>query len=215
MVSVFYKAGIIVILVFIANFFAVRSLEDGRQGEIAGKLEQMERDSQNMRLIILYTQLEGANKTDICPALELQTKEQIERANGLAYQMERYAAANLLTSLKDAKERYMLQSLELWLYLKQLESVCGKQEISPILYFYPEKAACPECNAQAEFLNSFRDRCRNVRVFAFPYNRDLGLIQILTTKYKVTRAPTLVINESTYEGVIDGDKLGELIKCAA
>jgi hypothetical protein len=215
MVSVFYKAGLIVALVFIANFFAVKSIEDGRQTEIAGKLEQMERDSQMARLLLLYSQLEGSGKTEICPALEQQTKDQIKRANSLAYQMEQYSSANLLSNLQEAKDKYILQSLELWLYMRQLETLCGKKDIVPILYFYPEGRACPECDAQAAYLNNFRDKCGNVRIFAFPYNRDMDLIRILTTKYNVTITPSLIIEDNKYEGIVGDSKLSSLIKCSA
>ncbi|MFH1258088.1 MAG: hypothetical protein V1658_04060, partial [Candidatus Micrarchaeota archaeon] len=165
MVSVFIKAGVIVLLVFIGNVLVVKNIEDGRQAEVQEKLAKMEREGQTSKLMLLYMQtLDKEDAAALCPALDSLTSEQILAANNLAYQIDKYREANLIASLEEARERYILNSVELWLYLKQLEEVCGMKKLTPILYFYPEKAACPECKVQADILNSYRDRCTNVRV---------------------------------------------------
>ena len=214
MVSVFIKAAIIVVVVFLANVLIVKSIEDQREFDIQSKLNEIEKDSQVSRLLLLYMQtLEEDQKKSICPALDKQASDQILKANRLAYSIDQYREANLIQNLQQAREKYILQDAELWLYLKQLEKVCGIQKVIPILYFYPEKTACLECQAQAEILNSYRDQCRNVRVFAFPANREFGIIQVLTARYNVTKTPSLVIKDITYEGIIPKSTLEEHVEC--
>ncbi|MBI5225551.1 hypothetical protein HY989_06800 [Candidatus Micrarchaeota archaeon] len=215
MVSVFVKAAVIVLMVFLANVLIVKSIEDQREFDIQTKLNEIEKDSQISRLLLLYMEtLDADQKISICPALDKQANDQIVKANQLAYSIDRYREANLIKNLKEAREKYILQDAELWLYLKQLEKLCGIHKVIPILYFYPEKTACLECQAQAEILNSYRDQCKNVRVFAFPANRESGIIQVLTARYNVTKTPSLVIKDITYEGIIPQSTLKEHVECA-
>jgi hypothetical protein len=95
MVSVYIKALAIVALVFVANMLVVKNIEDQRIGEVEQKLQTMETESQIGRLMLLYMeQMNSTDKSQLCPALELQTDEQISRANQLAYQIDKYREAS-------------------------------------------------------------------------------------------------------------------------
>lgn len=214
MVNVYAKAAIIVVLVFIANFYIVRSIDEGRQMEINEKLSALEKNTQSSRVLILYMEtLDSDDKTLLCPALTSQINDQINRANELVAQLDLYRQANLLANFEDVRDRYIINNAELWLYLKQEKELCGKQKVFPILYFYPEKSACPECTAQADILDSFKKKCANVRIFAFPQNRKLGIIEVLATKYNITKTPSLVINDKTLEGIIGESVLMQEVPC--
>src|SRR3989338_8319753 len=126
MVSIYVKALVITLVLFVGNFFLVKYLDESRAQALQTQFDELQQEIQSSQLVLLYSQTSG-NPRESCPILE---------------------------------------NAGLWLYLQQLNSLCGQSPTESILYFYPESnnPFCIDCKTQAEILNQVRDECKNVRI---------------------------------------------------
>ncbi|MBS3070093.1 hypothetical protein J4220_01145 [Candidatus Micrarchaeota archaeon] len=212
MVSVYVKALVITLVLFAGNYFFVKYLDDSRAQDLQTRVSDLEEEMQSARTLLLYTQTYNRS-TEICPALEETTRAQINKLYDLFSQLQQTESSAVLADTARTKRRFILANSELWLYLRQLESVCGSSGITPILYFYPDQRDCVECRAQAQILNSVRDACSNVRVFAFPTDLDLGVVNAIKSRYSITTTPSIVINEKTLAGITSRDAILSEVAC--
>ncbi len=202
MVSVYVKAAVITLVLFVGNFFLVKYIDESRAADIASKLDEIEYEMQNERTLLLYAQtVNSSSAQNLCPALEARTRDQINRIYDVLARMQQASAANVLSDIEKIKRRYVLMNSELWLYVAQLNKLCGATGIFPILYFYPDRQDCLECRAQADVLNAVRDECKNIRIFAFPTDMDIGIVEVIKRQYSVNSTPTIVVNETVFRGL--------------
>ena len=94
-----------------------------------------------------------------------------------------------------------------------MKGTCADAKMEPVLYFYPDRQDCVECRAQAQVLNEVRDSCTNIRIFAFPTDLDIGVVDALKVRYNIDRTPAIVVNEQTYYGITSREKLLSLVPC--
>ena len=214
MVSVYVKALVITLVLFAGNYFFVKYLDDSRAQDLQTRVSDLEEEMQSARTLLLYTQTYNKS-TEICPALEETTRAQINKLYDLFNQLQQTESSAVLADTARTKRRFILANSELWLYLRQLESVCGSSGITPILYFYPDKQDCVECRAQAQILNSVRDECSNVRVFAFSTDLDMGVVNAIKSRYGISRTPSVVINEKAYAGITSREAIMAQVQCSA
>ncbi len=217
--SVYVKALFLTALFFLANFFLVKYLDDSRASAVDSQLAAIDEEMQSSRVLLLFMQTaQTANSTqDACPALEAKTLEQLNKIYDLAQKLEQVRQTSTFSDTEHIKRKYILTNSELWIYATQLGRYCPSSaaNMTPILYFYPDKRDCIECKAQADVLNRVRDECVNVRVFAFPTDLQIGVLPTLVKKYGVERAPSLVIGEATFGGVVSEEKIRSLVPCVA
>jgi len=215
MVSTYVKALVITAVLFVGNFFLVKYVDDSRNADIAARLAAIDEEMQSSQVLLLYLQSTNDSAT-ACLALEAKAKEQISLLYGLAGQLESSEASNMLGNISPLKRKFILSNTQLLLYVTQLQAACGYSDMVPVLYFYPDReegAACMECRAQADMLTAWRNECKNVRVFAFPTNADMAVLEILKKKYGVTKTPAVVVNEKLYSGLTPLDRLREGTAC--
>ncbi len=216
MVSVYVKAAVIAVLIFAANAVVVKYLDDSRNAELTARLAEIEEETQSSRIVLLYMQILGEEeKETACPALEQKTSEQITKALELVYKLQQANQENLLANLEQTKRKYILTNTELYLHVIQLKQTCKNADITPVIYFYPDKTDCFECKVQAGILDSIVAKCKNVRVFAFPSDIKIGLTDALLTRYKITRTPSVVANEVTLGGLHKEEDVMKLISCTS
>ncbi len=212
MVSVYVKALVITLVLFSGNYFFVKYLDDSRAQQLDYRLSELQDDLQSSRLLLLYSQVFKSPK-ETCPALESVVNRQVSKLYELSLDLQSIESSNLLASTAPLKKKFILENAGLWIYLQQFKSVCGETSITPILYFYPDNQDCVECRAQAQVLNSIRDECKNVRIFAFPSNVDLGIVNVIKARYSVTTNPSIVVNETTLSGLTSKDRILNLLNC--
>ena len=101
----------------------------------------------------------------------------------------------------------------LFLYSMQEVQLCNHQNISHILFFYDDKQKCEDCIVQGGILDQVRSQCSNVRVFAFPVSTQLDVVEVLSMRYNITSAPSLVIKNATYSKLMPVDEVKALVNC--
>ncbi|MFH1056920.1 MAG: hypothetical protein V1717_03955 [Candidatus Micrarchaeota archaeon] len=213
MVSIYAKALLITILLFTGNYFFVKYLDDTRTQELQARFSDLEEEMQSSRILLLYMQTYNRSE-EICPALEETARAQVNKLYDLSSQLQQTEEATSFTDTRKIKTGFILANAELWLYVQQLKEACGTSGITPILYFYPDKVDCVECKAQAQVLNSIRDECKNVRVFAFPTDLDISVVNAIKTRYSISATPSIVLNEKTNAGLISRDSILKQIECS-
>ena len=110
------------------------------------------------------------------------------------------------------QRRYLLDNIRYWLFAKKSKQEC-QIDLVTVLYFYSEQFCAP-CPTQGTILTYYKN-IFDERVLIFPINVDLRdeepLIGILMDTYKVNRFPSLLIEDTLFEGVITKKKLGTII----
>lgn len=215
MVSVYAKALLITLVIFTGNFFFVKYLDDTRAADLRAQLDRANDDLQASRILLLYGQAYGGPAPEICPLLENRTSEQVNRLYDLLLELQKASEANVFTDVAPIKTRYILSNAELYLYAAQLKNTCGTSRMEPVLYFYPDKRDCIECRAQAEILDGLRDDCGNIRVFAFPTDLGIGVVDALKTRYSIESTPAIVVGNAAFSGVTSRERILALAPCVA
>ena len=214
--NVYVQAGLISLIILAGGMFSIKYMDDQRLKVISKDIESMKTEIEDSKLFILYSQTLGDNSTLLCHALKTQIDQRIEKNQQLIFNLQKYEAANVFgEEYYSLKTYFIVKNLELWLYFTKYKKLCDTQQVS-ILYFYPDKTACPECEVQANILTSLRNACKNVKVFALPANIDIGLINVLKDRYNVTKTPTIVVNEyAKFEGITTEYNLHTIIECSS
>src|SRR3989338_4902136 len=122
MVSVYVKALVITLVLFAGNYFFVKYLDDSRAQDLQARFSDLEYEMQSSRVLLLYTQTYNQSQ-EICPALEENARNQINKLYDLNFQLQQTQSANLLADTQGIKQKFILANAELWLYLQQLKSV--------------------------------------------------------------------------------------------
>lgn len=214
MVSLYVKAGVITLAIFLLGMFIVKYVDDQRLGKINEEVRQVIESSESTKLLFLYLQTEqSVNKSVICPVLEQRTKAQVEKAYVLVSRLQEYGDANVVANYDEVKTRYILANTELWLYVLQSKKLCDTSYITPVLFFYSDKVYCQECIVQGEILDKVISQCKDVRVFAFPYDLDVGILDLIKARYNVTKVPMIVINERQLTGLQSESGIKEELNC--
>lgn len=158
-------------------------------------------ESQNASCLVLKTTLEKSI-SDLSESLETFTsyKEQT-KVNKQQYEL--------------IGRRYLLDNLKYWLFARKTKDRCDLDVVT-ILYFYSQKY-CQECPNQGVILTYFK-RLFGDKLLIFPidvdYEESESTITILKKQYGVTSYPTVIIEDSKYEGVINNRELKKII-CAS
>lgn len=207
MVSVYVKALVITLVLFIGNFFFVKYLDDSRADALRLQVASMEEEIQSSNALLLYSQVFGDSGNKLCPLLSAETGKQQARLTSLFSQLQEASAANVFADTASIKRRFVIANMQLWLYLQQVGKLCGGSDISPIVYFYNDKGECVECRAQEQVLNGVVSDCAGVRVFAFPFDSNITTVAALQKRYGVTAVPSLIINGTLMAGLQSRDSV--------
>jgi glutaredoxin len=95
--------------------------------------------------------------------------------------------------------------------MKRLTEKCNVKPTF-ILYFYSTKDTCDDCEKMGYVLTALRDKYPDLRVYSFDYHYDLGVIDTLTSIYKVkAELPAIIVNGIPYYGYKPMEELEKTI----
>lgn len=97
------------------------------------------------------------------------------------------------------KEYYSLLQIRHWLLLKKQNNEC-EIENDHIIYFYSNLGDCGECKEQGFVLSFLHKKYPSLSIYSFDINIDNPALRTIKEVYKITKAPSLIINEKTYSG---------------
>jgi thiol-disulfide isomerase/thioredoxin len=113
--------------------------------------------------------------------------------------------------ISELTSEYSLLSVRAWILNSYVNQRCEDEKVV-ILYFY--SVPCQECARQGEVLDQLRDELfkDEMRVFVLNINLEESIVQDLVKTYNISKTPSLVIGNSTYEGLVERDILKTIIE---
>lgn len=107
------------------------------------------------------------------------------------------------------KKYYSLLQIKDYLLAKEFHDRCKKSTVS-ILYFY-DLEDCIDCAKQSIILDKIISDYPEIRVYYLDRKTYNPALDTLSSIFKVTESPTLVINEKTYTGFQDIENIESYI----
>ncbi|PIU81998.1 hypothetical protein COS70_02265 [Candidatus Micrarchaeota archaeon CG06_land_8_20_14_3_00_50_6] len=189
--DVYVKAGIITLFVFLFGLMFVKYIDQDRLDRLNAELDKVSYGSESARLLQLYTLVFNLSQNERCSYFGREMNQSMVRSMELASLLEKEKDNSLSGSYLNIKHKFLLTNMELYLYSRQYRASC-ETRMESLLYFYDGKAFCPGCLVAEGKLESLKQRCPDVRVFAFPYNSDESLLSLLVSKYGVATVPAII-----------------------
>lgn len=200
-------------LVFSLGFLLSVLIDDERitKVERATQVQELNYKSLQFQQLYLNTLI---NNTDSCPVFGLSLQSSINTLTDSLERMEAYKAAVNFNRAEfdDLSRNYVLDNLRYWLFAKKTKELCDLDFVT-VLYFYSDKE-CSICPDQGIILSYYK-KLLGDKLLVFPINTDLqgseASIDMLARRYNVTAYPTIIVEESRYEGVVSKGELMPII----
>src|SRR3989344_1036598 len=213
MVSKYLKALALTLVILAVRLFTINYLDEMRANNLANTVEESALELQASQQLFLYESI--FPEENICGVLLKRIELQKTNAAKVLGELETARKNSLFPDSGLLKKKFILQNLDLYLLIAKAEKECALREVKPVLYFYPDKYYCAECASQALVLDSVVSKCSNVRVFAFPTDLDIPLIDVLAQKYGVEKYPTLVFSGVKRDYLVSEIVLKDALGCKA
>lgn len=111
----------------------------------------------------------------------------------------------------ELKKQYSILEVKDFVISKQIAERCNNLPIT-ILYFYTDKATCPDCVKQGYVLDAIRSQFKAVRIYSFDSRLDLTTIKALKSAYGVgEQLPAVVVDGITFNGFKSLDEIKALL----
>jgi len=209
----YFLAAVLTFLIFSLGLSLGVILDNLRlqQVELDNKRQEVDYASMQMQYVYLNSLEEDAGN---CAVLQKALEDIVAR---LGKSLDEFLEFKKETTLNKeqyniAHRKYLIDNIRYWFFAKRTQDRCDL-DLSTVLYFYSGKN-CDDCPDQGFILTFFKN-IYDERLLIFPIDTDLTeqepLIAILSSRYNVTRFPSLVIEDEIYEGIIPKQVLGRLI----
>lgn len=211
MVSIYLKAFIISIVIFISGLFVGLFVESYLVSNVISRTSELENSIQEIELEMLYFQ--NLNETYSCPFLNEIVRKTNNNLDTLAQQLTMYSEKNVIFTpkeIRDLKAKYSFLLIKDWLLQEKIKLTCGTDVVT-ILYFY-DREGCDDCVIQGNILSVLKESFKEkLMVFSLDRRVELSMINILMERYNVTKMPSIVIDEKVYSGITSKDQIKTLI----
>jgi len=204
------RSLILTLVVFSAGVFLGIWLEDMRINHIKNRLLEVEVNWNDVRM-------QSSLMETSCPIALDVNKEFGEKLLKEGEEIERYEKANVMSQeIITQKKKYALLQIQYWLNTVKLRERCNAS-INTVLYFYSQfdPNVRLQQNIQSRVLVDLIHDCKGKLItFPLPIDLDIASVEILKRRFNVTKAPSLVINETVVlEGLQSRQTLEKYIIC--
>jgi len=207
-------AGILTFLVFVSGILIGWYLDNQRVSYLTKRYEDLETELQSLIIEDKFYQIFG-NSSLICNFSFDRMYEVVKEVDELGERLESFEKINQfnLQEFGRLKKRYTNLNIDLWLRILKLKGKCN-YTVHTILYFYPTKTVCVECDAQGLVLTYWKNRYpKQIMIFPIDGDLDIPLVSSIKSTFNVERYTTLIIDEKKrVEGFISKEDLGEYFK---
>lgn len=198
-----FYALIFTILIFIIGLFFGYTFTKFGYSNIKkiNEEQRIEYDSLQLQYLYMIELLETKN----CPAAQKTLEKSISALEKARFKLEEYSRRD--KSLTSLKREYILAELRYWLLAKNTKKICEQDTVS-ILYFYLPKE-CLECETQGEILTYLKEKLKEkLLVFSIDLSFEQEpMVSIFKEAYNLNKAPTIILEDEKYEGLVKQDKL--------
>lgn len=206
--KIYLTTGIVTFIVFIIGLGVGLIISSQKMNILKIDLEELQ-----IRQLDSETELAVLNfyKEKSCDTLSYELEKIMYSAGELEKKLGYYTEDEMKRPEFDTiKKQYMLTLIRYYLFWEMLKENCNKN-VTTILYFYSIKD-CDDCQNQGFILTYLKEKYPDkIMIFALDYNLDLYTINLLKNTYQIKKIPSLIIDGKKYEGLINLDKLKEIL----
>src|SRR3989344_4152625 len=194
--DMFWKAGIVTLVIFISGVLLGYILENNRINEVRQDYRDLEKQWADAKIQSTFYQLMTPS---FCNESIKENLNFADRVYDEGLKLEKFEDKNIISDdiLYD-KERYVLLKLEFWLNSVYLKNKCNTNYTN-LIYFYAQNPTLTQKaaqNTQSLILKDLKDKHgQEIMLIPLPIDLDIATINILKDKYKITDVPTILINE--------------------
>lgn len=206
-------AGFITFLIFALGLTLGMVLDNARLKALEYDAREQEIDFASLQFQYLYlTSIDTEGES--CPVLRTALDKSVAELGKTLDHLEEYKKDSKinLKSYTLVGRKYLLDNLQYWFFAKKSKQKC-EIDLVNILYFYSNEN-CEICSDQGVLLTFFK-KLYGEQLLVFPIDIDLEseepLITIMKSRYDINEYPTLVIEDTKYEGMQNKEKLSQLI----
>lgn len=207
---IYIVAAVLSLIFYIVGIMSGLFIEKSMTAYTEEKVKSLQRRVENIQLEYIYLNTMGneLNCEFLSVLLGDTTKEVWGIRNGLV-KLEDKQENIVSERYQNLKRDYALLSTRAWILNSYVKNRCN-EDVVVILYFY--SVPCPNCVKQGDILDEVREEFQNkMRIFVLDTNLDEPIVQTLRKTYNITITPSLIIENSTYTGLIEKDKLRIII----
>ncbi|MEA3254900.1 MAG: hypothetical protein U9Q22_03585 [Candidatus Altiarchaeota archaeon] len=189
----FYTVGVL------SGLFIEKSMTDYTEERV----KSLQRQTENLQLEYAYISIIGRDLT--CDSVSLLVGDTTKKVRDLGKELEDEGP-----DFDDLRRDYALLSTKAWILNTYMTEKCRKDRVV-LLYFY--SVPCEGCSEQGHILDELRDDHFKEKLMIFVLNSDLDepIVNMLKTTHNVSKTPALVIGNKTYNGLIEKERLKEII----
>ncbi len=204
--------GIITLLIFILGMALGIIIDNERVRSIEQKSKEQELAQQSLQFQYAYMNSLEMNEA-ACPVFKVTLTNSLNDLGESLAKLEQYSKDTDINRKEFGllTRDYILDNLRYWLFARRTRELCDMDFVE-ILYFFSDK--CDNCPDQGVILTYYKKIYRE-RLLVFPinvdYENDEKSIKMLRERYNVTELPTIVVKDTSYMGVVQKEKLGNII----
>jgi len=218
--DVFWKAGIITVVVLIIGMQIGVWMEGGRIDEIRDLLTETEIQFNDARMQTSYIDKLSITDGDFCEnsvAANLKFNEDIYQ-EGL--KIEKAETVNRFTPfIFNEKRRYALLQLQFWMNALILKEQCNTN-YTTVLYVYTyntedNKQLEIDQKLQSAILLDMKEKCGNeVMLSPIPMDVNLTTVDMIMNNFGIEKTPAVILNKNiTLQGLKTLDDLEAYVEC--
>lgn len=183
-------AFIIATIIFLGGFFASNYLS-------VRKYDQIDEGQEKLKFDLFSLQLQKDILTSSCKNFKYREFSRELDKTGKYLNILEKRLGKMDEKVLEQKKIYSMLEAQHFLFIKEHNKNC-EEDFPTILFFYSNKEDYADMADQMGFiLGTVKSKNGDVMVYSFDYDLDSDVIDALETRYNVTGANTLVINEDT------------------
>jgi len=189
--------------IFFTGFIISSELSRSQMSELSNMEEEIKLD-----VLSLETEYELALDQP-CQFIQLETLNKKLDELGTKLSFMEFKVSEDDAEFENLKKYYSALEIKHWLFTRKVQEECGSDMIA-IAYFYSSKD-CADCASQGRVLTYLKTDNPNIMVYSFDLALDFGALNTFKKVYGINSAPSMIINDKTYTGLINSEDLSELM----
>ena len=202
-------AAIITVLVFSLGLTLGAVIDNARFRANELENRQQELEYKSLQFQSLY--LAKIERDKSCPVLQAALQSSVTTLSESLDKVTAFQSNDPSNSeYKYLMRRYLIDNLRYWLIAAETKHLCGLNIVT-VLYFYSND--CAQCPDQGVLLTHYKNVYGD-RLLVFPIDVDVDdepMIKILQGQYNLSQYPTIVVDDTKFEGMLPKDQLGVLL----
>lgn len=205
-IPIYATAFIISLIIFVSGIFVGRLITTSGLEDLSQDVSDVSQRVASVQILLL---MEG-NSSAFCPVYSSELDSIDENVEVMGYKLS-YLENEQQVSDPELKKQYFVLQAESYLLSKKINQVCGDDAVLLINFYSNED--CDDCVQQgAEVLQARDESDRKVKLYSFDGGIGSPIADAFKKQYKISRYPSLVINEKTYPGYRTSDQIKAIIE---